>query len=939
MKRIIIAFTALIFAFQTANSQNLQQLPLDPKIKMGKLDNGMTYYIAKNSEPKGQAEFYIAQKVGAILEEENQRGLAHFLEHMAFNGTKHFPGNSIISYLETIGVKFGQNLNAGTGIDQTVYNISSVPLKRPGIIDSCLLILHDWACAINLDAEDIDKERGVIREELRTRSSAQMRMLENILPEIYPNSQYANRLPGGLVKVIDNFTYDELRAYYHKWYRPDLQGIIVVGDFDPAEIEAKIKTLFGSIPKPVNPAPRPEFQVPDTKDILISVAADPEATSTDILLAFKNDVIPANIRKTVAFTASDYLNNLVVSMIRSRLTEMTQKANAPFANATASYGDFIVSPTKAALEMDAVAKENEIDKAIKALVNEAERVRKFGFTASELERAKAAYMSRLEQIYKDREKQKNSYYVNQALSHFVNEEATPGLEMLYMISQQLNSAITLEQVNSYAMTLPKQENLALVVMMPKKEGLVIPEKEHLAEVYKAALLDEVEPYKEVLSNEPLVAKEPTPGKIVKVSKDPVTQSEVWQLSNGASVVVKKTDFKDDQILFSAVSRGGFSLFDKKEIPNTKIISNVLSIGGLGSFSAVDLRKVLAGKTANVSAGVSINLESLSGGSSPKDIETLLQLIYLNFTALRTDDEAYAAFKSRMENQLKNLSADPMTSFSDSLQNVIYSGSPYAKRMTTELLAQVDYHRTLELAKERFANAGDFTFIFVGNVDPAMLKPLAEKYLASLPAEKNKKENWKDVGMYLTNKSSKTHFEKEMQTPKSSVYSVYTGPMKYTLENSIMGDMMSQVFDIVFTKTLREELQGTYGVGVTMNLVYYPQESFLFFFGFDTDVALRDKLLDRAYLEIEKVRKDGINQEDFTKIVEFMSKNRAEKLRENSYWLGIINNKYSIDKDLTTNYEEILKSITPEKLRKFIDETFKVASNSEVVMNGKAKEAK
>lgn len=940
MKRLLLTVFALVSVVFTAGAQMMPQpLPVDPKIKTGKLDNGLTYYVAKNSEPKGQAEFYIAQKVGAILEEENQRGLAHFLEHMAFNGTKNFPGNSIITYLGGIGVKFGENLNAGTGIDQTVYNISAVPLTRPGIVDSCLLILHDWACAINLNEEDIDKERGVIREELRTRANAQMRMIETILPEVFPGSQYANRLPGGLVKVIDSFTYDELRAYYQKWYRPDLQGIIVIGDFDPAVVEEKIKSMFGSIPKPVNPAPRPEFSVPDTKDILVSVASDPEATSTTIILSFKNDVLPANLKNTIAYTVSDYMNDLIVNMTKARLSEIALKADAPFASASASYGDYIVAPTKAAYEFDAQAKEGEIEKAIKAIVNESERVRKYGFTSSELERAKASYMSKLEQQFKEKEKQQNEYYVNEALDNFINGIATPGVEMLYNLIQQFQGVITIDQLNGYAKTLPKQENLSLIIMMPQKEGLKVPSKEEVTEYYKSALMDNVEPYKETVSNEPLVSNLPSPGKITATTVEPISKATIWTLSNGATVYIKQTDFKEDQIMMSALSRGGFSQFDKSEIANTKVITNLLSIGGLGAFNATDLKKVLAGKNVSVNADISINKESLSGNASPKDIESLLQLMYLNFTSIRTDDEAYKSFKSRMENQLKSISADPMTAFSDTLQKALYGDSPYAKRITPEWLEKVDYHKSLELVKSRFANAADFAFVFVGNVDTLVLKPLVEKYIASLPAVKGSKENWKDVGMNLQKGQRINRFEKEMQTPKATVYTIYSGSIKNVLENKMMADMMSQVLDLVFTRTLREEEQGTYGVGVSVNIMYYPQESFLFYFGFDTDVALQEKLLARAYIEIEKVKKDGVDPKDFAKVIEFMTKNRAEKLRDNSYWMGVISSKIIQNKDFHSTYDDVLKSVTPEKLQKFIIETLNKADKAEVIMIGKAKEVK
>jgi zinc protease len=940
MKKIFFTLLTILLISASAIAQNMQPLPMDPKFRTGKLDNGLTYYIAKNAEPKGQAEFYIAQKVGAILEEENQRGLAHFLEHMAFNGSKNFPGNSLIAYLESIGVKFGINLNASTGIDQTIYNISAVPLKRPGIIDSCLMILHDWACAINLDQEDIDKERGVIREELRTRSNAQMRMLEAVLPDIYPDNKYGHRLPGGLVKVIDSFTYDELRAYYHKWYRPDLQGIIVVGDFDIDAVEAKVKTLFGSIPKPVNPAVRTEFQIQDTKEPLISVASDPEATSTSIFVAFKQDVLPADLRKTVASIMSDYINSLVVSMTKSRLSEILQKPNPPFVQASASYGDYIVSPTKAAFEFNVAAKEGETDRALRALVNESERIRKFGFTASELERAKANYMSRLEQIYKDKEKQRNEFFVNEALTNFVEGEATPGIDLEYNIIQQVGPMITIDKVNAYAMSLPKQENLAIVVMMPKKDGLEVPTKEHVAEIYKNALQDNVEAYKETVSNEPLISKEPVAGKIVSVSKDPVSQASVWKLSNGATVVVKKTDFKADQIVMSAVSLGGFSLADPKEVYNTKILGNAAAVGGLGKFSAVDLRKVLAGKNASVSTAININQESMGGNAAPKDIETLMQLLYLNFTALRTDDEAYGALRERVLNQLKTASVNPMSAYSDTIQQVLYGNNPYAQRLNPEILEKTDYHKALDLVKARFANAADFTFIFVGNVDTLALKPLVEKYIASLPADiKAPKENWKDVGMKFRKGERKNNFGREMQTPKSTVYTIYTGAMKYSLENKIMGSMMSQVFDIVFTRTLREEMQGTYGVEVNMNLFNYPYEGFMFLFGFDTNNDLKDKLLERAHIEIENVKKNGIEPADFTKIVEYMTKNRAEQLRDNEYWLGVIASKYLYGRDITTEYDTILKSVTPEKLKQYIINVLAKADKAEVIMVGKAKESK
>ncbi len=938
MKRLFL-LVASIALFATANAQVPPTLPLDPKVRTGKLDNGLTYYVVKNAEPKGQAEFYIAQKVGAILEEENQRGLAHFLEHMAFNGSKNFPGNGIISYLEKIGVKFGVNLNASTGVDQTIYNISSVPVKRQGIIDSCLLVLYDWSCAISLKEEDIEKERGVIREELRTRSNAQMRMIETILPEIMPDSKYAHRLPGGLVKVIDSFTPKELRDFYQKWYRPDLQGIIVVGDIDPVAIENQIKSLFSSIPKKKDAAERVEFPVPDTKEALISVASDPEATSTDIMLMFKQDVLPKEFRPTAASLAVDYMNNMVTGMLNARLQEAAQKANPPYTFASASYGDYIVSNTKAAFDISAGAKDGEIDKALRAIVNESERVRKFGFTASEYERARANFTSRMEQIYKEREKQKNSFYVDQILNNFTTGNAMPGIEMEYTMMMQIAPSITIDQINMYAKSLPKNENLAIAIMMPKKEGIKVPSKEDVLNIYNNALKDSVEAYKETVSNEPLVPVAPVAGKVVNEINDPMSGAIVWTLSNGATVVVKKTDFKEDQIMFSASSRGGFSLFDKSDIVLTKVIGNMISLGGVGKFSQTDLRKVLAGKNVGISPSIGTYTEGMGGSSTPKDIETFMQLLYLNFTALRQDNEAYQAFMGRMKAQLQNAASDPMTAFSDTLQAALYNNNPYSKRMSIEMLDKIDYPRIMELGRARFANAADFTFVFVGNVDPATLKPLVETYIGSLPANKAKKENWANTGMVPVKGKLVKHFDKEMQTPKATVYTFLSGKAAYTVENLIMADMMKQVFDMVFTKTIREEEGGTYGVGVNMNMSFTPEEFFVFMFGFDTDVTLKEKLLKRAHLEINNVIEKGVNPADFAKITEYMQKNYTQNLRENKYWSSVITNRFVFGKDLHTTYEAALKSITLAKLQDFIKTTISQGNQLEVIMSGKAAEKK
>ncbi len=933
MKRIsvlslLIAITLPVFA------QMPQTLPLEPKVKSGKLENGLTYYVMKNTEPKGQAEFYIVQKVGSILEEESQRGLAHFLEHMAFNGTKNFPGNKVISYLETIGVKFGANLNAYTSVDETVYNISGVPVKRQGIIDSCLMILRDWSCAISLNEEDIDKERGVIVEELRTRSNAQMRMIEKMLPEMMPESKYAHRLPGGLVEVVKNFTYQELKDYYAKWYRPDLQGIIVVGDIDPDAIEAKIKTLFGSIPKRENAAERVEFQVPDTKEPLISIGSDPEATNTSIMLIYKQNIFPKELRATVASPVQNYINSMVVSMLNSRLSEITQKADSPFTGAKAGYGDFIVSKTKASFEINAGAREGEFDKALRAIVNEAEKVRRYGFTASEYERVKANYKTSLDKLYAEKETQKNGYYVQQLVNNFVGGYAFPGIEVFYNIMNQVIDNIPLENINTYAKSLPKEENVVIGIMMPEKEGLKVPSKEDVLAVYTSALNDQVEEYKETLSNEPLLPVVPPAGKVVREMKEPITDATVWTLSNGATVVLKKTDFKEDEVIMTGSSRGGYSLLSPEEHINIKVMGNLISVGGLGNFSSTDLRKVLAGKRVSLGVSVSSATESISGNTSPKDIETFLQLLHLQMTSIRQDDEAYKSFISRLRTSLQNQAADPMKAFQDTLQGILYNNNPYTQSLTMEMVDKIDYPKTLDLARERFANAGDFTFVFVGNLNPEVLKPLAEKYIGSLPGNPAAKEEWKNLPLTPVKGKHTKHFDKTMKTPKTTVYTVLSGSVPYTQENTIMTSMANQVFDLVFTKTIREEESGTYGVGVKASIEFYPEDYFTFLFGFDTNAEQKDKLLAIAHKEIKNVIENGVNPDDFNKIVEYMLKNHTQRLRENNYWAGVLQTRYLFGRDIYSEYEKNLKSITPQKLQNFIKEALTQGNQVEVIMNGK-----
>lgn len=932
MKKNILLLLMVGLLSLPALAQQMPPLPTDPKVRIGKLDNGLTYYIRKNAEPKGQAEFYIVQKVGSILEEENQRGLAHFLEHMAFNGTKNFPGKNMISYLEKIGVQFGGNLNAATGYDQTIYNISNAPVTREGVVDSCLLILHDWSGFISLEDKEIDSERGVIHEEWRTSTTAQMRIYNQLLPELFAGSQYANRLPIGLMEVVDNFKYQTIKDYYKKWYRPDLQGLVIVGDIDVDKVEAKIKTLFADIAKPVNPAVRTEFEVKDNDAPIVNIATDPEAAQTQVMVFYKRDLMPKQFRPTAASLVNYYLSAVTQKMLNARFEEQGQKANAPFAYAGCNDGNFFVAQTKDAFMTIAVCKDGAINAGLATIANEAERVRKFGFTASEYERAKIDFLRDIENQFKDREKQKNGYYVSQYVDNFLKETPIAGIETEYTLFQQVTKMLPVEQVNKFAAEIISEKNIAIAINGPKKEGLVYPTKEEAIAIFNKARTENVTAYEEKISNEPLITTLPKAGKVVKEEKGTKFGETIWTLSNGAKVFLKKTDFKEDEILFTATSKGGTSLIDDKDAINMKAMNDVIGLGGLGSFSATDLPKILAGKKASASASVGTKTEGLSGSCSPKDLETMMQLTYLTVTAPRVDNDAFQSYISRSKAMMANMEADPMVAFSDSITTALYGKNPRAQRLTLAAMDKVDYKRIMQLYKERFANMGDFTFTFVGNIDMNTLKPMVEQYIASLPSDA-KRENFRDVKMYPRKGEYKNLFEKEMKTAKATIYSIYTGKLDYSVDNRIKMSMLDQILSIVYNKTIREDEGGTYGVSVSGRTDNYPVGSFTFLIGFDTDPKLIDKLSDKVRLGLTEMVKNGPSEADLSKAKEFMLKNYTEDQRDNSHWLSTINTYYTWNLDNQNGYDAKINAVTPADIKAFAANLFAQKNVVDVIIKG------
>lgn len=932
IKRLLAAL--LVCCSIPVLAQQAQPIPTDPNVRIGKLENGLTYYIRHNNLPEGQADFYIAQKVGSILEEEAQRGLAHFLEHMCFNGTKHFPNNRLREYLEGIGVKFGENLNAYTAMDETVYNINNVPIhKVPEAVDSCLWILRDWSDGLTLGEEEIDKERGVIHEEWRTRMGAIMRIYEKVLPQIYPDCQYANRLPIGTMEVVDNFPYKALRDYYEKWYRPDQQGIIVVGDFNVDEMEAKVKAIFSDVEMPANAAERIYYPVPDNKEPIVAVATDKEQQNVIIQYMSKHEDIPNEAKNDINYLVMHFANNLIAQMFDDRFKEIVeQSANPPFIGAAADDGDFLVAKTKGAFTGIAVCKEDGVETALTTLVRELERARRHGFTEGEFARAKANYLRSLENAYNERSKTKNTRYAEEYVRHFIDNEPIPGIEAEYALMSQIAPMLPLAAVNQLLQGQICDSNLVVTVFAPEKEGIIYPAKERILEIVNQVKAEDITPYVDKVSDEPLMSQQPQAGKLAK-TEEGVYGSKIYTLSNGVKIIVKPTDFKADEIRMEAFSAGGNSLLPTEDIVNIEVLNEVCELGGLGNFNSSDLMKVLAGKIVGVTPYVNALEEGLRGSCSPKDLETLLQLTYLMFTAPRMDDAAFESYKNRAKATLQNQELNPMTAFQDTLAVALYNHHPRVIKFTKEMVDRIDYARTMEMYSERFADGDDFTFMFVGNIDEATAIPLFEQYLGALPVKEGAEKFDPTSSPTIRKGEYSNNFDRTMELPKSTVFLLYTGKGKYDARNKMIMSMVSQVMDMVYTESVREKEGGTYGVGVSGRINHYPQEEVRLQIAFDTDPERRARMTEVIKQGLEDFVKNGPDADKLARVKEFMLKKFQENQKENSYWMGQLKEYYWHGLDANKEYEEMLESITGKEIQKFVKRLIKQGNCIEVSING------
>ena len=909
----------MLVAVSTASAQmQMPPIPLDPAVKTGKLENGLTYYIRHNEWPEKRCDFYIAQRVGSMQEEDDQRGLAHFLEHMCFNGTTHFPGDALKQYLERIGVKFGENLNAYTSFDETVYNINNVNVEIAGAVDSCLLILHDWSHDLLLEDKEIDKERGVIEEEWRMRRSAQLRLVEAALPTICKDSKYAERMPIGTMEIVKNFPYETLRSYYRKWYRPDLQALVIVGDVDPEAVEKKLQEMFADIaPAPADAAVREDYPVPDNKEPLVFVGEDKEFTGMEAAIMFKTDPLPREMRNTMAYIALDFVQDAISGMLNERLNEITRQADAPFSGAGVSFGAFFVAKTKDALSLAVSMKENRYAEGIKAAYRELLRASRGGFTESEYDRFKQEYLSQIDAAYEARNKRTNTSLVSAYVRHFIDNVPAAGIEWRHQMMNQIVPNIPLSMINQ-AIAQLSDDNRAILLLMPEKEGLVCPTEQEVLTALSEVDGEDITAFTEEVSSEPLVPKLKSKVKVKAISDD-IYGAKLITLSNGMKIHVKQTDYSPNRIVFRATSWGGNSLYSDEEYINSSNLGLVRQ-GGLGNFSAVELNKKLAGIQASASASVGVRTEIIEGSCVKKDIEAMLQLVYLNFTSPRRDDDAFTSAMERTRNALKNQDLNPQTALQDSVISVVYNNHVRAKRMKEADLNRINYDRLLEMYRERYANAGDFEYYLVGDVNADSVAPLLAKYLGALPV-KGKKEMYKVIDQRMTKGERECYFTKEQDTPNSLNVFIYHVPMKETMRNNILVDMLQQAMTMLYTESVREDEGGAYSVPVGGYILDYPEELAMVQIVLPTAPEKRVAMTSVVNAGIKEMMEKGPSEENLGKIKEYMLRSHQEDLKDNGYWMNSLVSKTRYDQEFVEGYEDCVQSVTVEDIRQVAQQIF------------------
>lgn len=920
---LLVVVAAIGFA-STATAQQMPQLPLDTAVVAGTLPNGLKYYIRHNARPKGQADFYIAQRVGSILEAEEQRGLAHFLEHMCFNGTTHFPGKNLITWLESVGVKFGYNLNAYTAMDETVYNISNVPVAREGVQDSCLLILHDWANDLLLLPEEIDAERAVIHEEWRTTNVGQMRILTDLLPKVYPGSRYGHRLPIGTMEVVDNFPHQVLRDYYERWYRPDQQGIIVVGDIDPSRIEAKIKELFADVEMPADAPVRFYEPVPDHEGTIIAIGHDSEMQYPLAMMMWKSERMPAELRNSPMYYANEYVENMIAIMLNERMSDIANKPGSPFAQSSVNYGDYFLAKTAGGFSLNVLAHSpSDLATPLAAGYREVLRAARGGFTHSEYERARSRYLSNLEKAYTERDSRTNEQFVRKLVRHFIDTVAAPSIDIEYQLGKQLAASLNVDVINqAMAETVKDTDNRMVIVLMPElpaDSGADYPTEQGIAAALAAVDAENIEAKAEENVPDALVEVLPAPGTIVREQTDPRFGATVWTLSNGATVILRPSDLRAGEILFRGVARGGTAWLPDSLAPELSLYDYAISSAGLGKLTNSDLGKYLAGKQASLSFSVSDYSRTLSGRTIPADLRYLMEEIYMTLTDVNFDPEEMEAFRAQLAAILHNQEATPEFKFQQTVSSTLYA-SPKKQPLTSASLELASIDNLRKITKEMTANAADYTFIFAGDINLDSIRPLVEQYIASIPGDPSASTATREL---MVNPAIDIHpgtdtriVTTPMQSPQTYAFVMQWADMPYTQSNAQLASIAGQILSNRLLDLVREKEGAVYSISASGSMDRLGNQNTAIVSAFPMKPEKRERVLEIIADQLADIATE-VQPTELAKAKEFMAKEYAASREENSGWLRAMAGTALNGIDTLNGDIESLNAITEADVTAFV----------------------
>ncbi len=917
-RKLLIAVITAIFSISAIAAQAQpkieyssldEKIPFDPSATKGKLDNGLTYYVKENHKPENRAELQLVVKGGSIDETDDQKGLAHFIEHMCFNGTKHFPKKALENFLESTGMKFGADLNANTGFERTYY-LLKIPTDKKNMLDSGFQVLEDWLNYVSFDPEELEKERGVIMEEWRVYRGANYRVMKQHWPKLFYNSKYADRLPIGDTAVIKNAPRERFLDFYNNWYRPDLSAIIAVGDFDKEEVISKIKEKFGDTQKPKNAKEKKEYKIPINEEPVVSIATDKEYPRSEISFYFKHK---AKEEGTFRSYKQSRISSLATSMLNDRLSELTHKSPPPFIYSISAESRFYDGLD--AFYIIGIINSDGFKSGIEAILKEAFRAKQHGFTESELKRAKKESMRFIQKAYDERNKTKSMQYAMEISRNFLHGEGVPGIEYELALFKKFLPEITLDDVNDFSQKALNKNGLVIAVSAPEKPEIDVPNEKEIMTLYDKVEAMELEPYEDKVSDSELFTKEIGKGKIISEKEIPELGIKELKLTNGAKVILKPTDFRDDEVQFRAYSYGGSSLIENnKDYLSATMASSIIDQSGIADIDIVSLKKLLSGKVVSVSPYIGETTEGIRGNSSTKDIETLFQLINLYFTEPRKDKEAFDSYIAKLEEQLKNRKLSPESIFRDTIQAV--TGSYHFREMplTTERLKEIDYEKAFEIYQQRFSDASDFTFFFVGNFDPDSVRDLIEKYIGSLPSKKSK-EIFKDQGVRYPKGVVKKEL-KEGMADKSSIRLVFTGNFEWSENNKFKFQSMIDALNIILRDTIREEKSGTYGVYAFGSPDKYPKTAYRIDIGFGCDPGRTEELVEALKNVIKNVQKGNFDDSYLKKVKEIAKEQREVNLEKNRFWLNnMYTSYYRKDdlKDIILNYEKRIDNLKKKEI--------------------------